>query len=236
MTALAMMGAAISLVSTGEPRLAAAQADAQDRVAALKQSLQDGQARLRQYEWIETTVISLKGEEKARKQNRCYYGADGTVQKIAIGEPPPAQSSGGGRGRLKQRIVEKKKDEMQDYMERAANLMQLYVPPSPAQIQAAKDAGKIAIRPQPGGRVRIEISHYLQANDALNIDVDGAASRLLGLSVSTYLDTPEDPVTLAVQMGNLPDGATFAAQTALEAKAKNIRVVTQNTGHRRVAR
>ena len=46
----------------------------QDHVAALKQSLGQGQAMLRQYEWIETTVINFKGEEKSRKQNRCYYG------------------------------------------------------------------------------------------------------------------------------------------------------------------
>ena len=57
---------------------------AQDSVAALKQSMQQGQAKIRQYEWVETTIISLKGEEKARKQNRCYYGADGKVQKVPL--------------------------------------------------------------------------------------------------------------------------------------------------------
>ena len=66
----------------------------------------------------------------------------------------------------------------------------------------------------------------------MTIDIDGAANRLLGLGVNTYLDKPDEPVTLAVQMGALPDGATYAAQTTLEAKAKNIRVVIQNSGHR----
>jgi hypothetical protein len=50
-------------------------------VGALKATLAASQATLRQYEWIETTVVSLKGEEKSRKQQRCYYGADGTLQK-----------------------------------------------------------------------------------------------------------------------------------------------------------
>ena len=57
----------------------------QERIAAIKQSLQESQARLRSYEWIETTVVSLKGEEKSRKQNRCYYGAEGKVQKVSVG-------------------------------------------------------------------------------------------------------------------------------------------------------
>jgi len=32
-----------------------------ERVLALKQSLQESQQRLRAYEWIETTVVNLKG-------------------------------------------------------------------------------------------------------------------------------------------------------------------------------
>jgi len=35
----------------------------EEPVAALKQSLAENQARLRQYEWVETTAVSLKGEE-----------------------------------------------------------------------------------------------------------------------------------------------------------------------------
>ena len=75
----------------------------QERVAALKQSMQESQTKLRQYEWIETTIISLKGEEKARTQKRCYYGADGKLQKVPIGSPAPAQqppAGGGRRGRV----------------------------------------------------------------------------------------------------------------------------------------
>jgi hypothetical protein len=41
-------------------------------------------AALRTYEWMETTVVSMKGEEKSRKQNRCYYGADGKVEKVPV--------------------------------------------------------------------------------------------------------------------------------------------------------
>src|SRR5678815_3285784 len=89
-------------------------------VAALKQNLAESQKRLRQYEWIETTAISLKGEEKSRKQQRVYYGADGTLTKTPIGAAPapkPSQPSGRrGGGRVKEKIVENKKDEMQEYM------------------------------------------------------------------------------------------------------------------------
>jgi hypothetical protein len=213
---------------------------AQDPVAALKKSLQEGMAKIRQYEWVETTVISLKGEEKSRKQNRCYYGADGKVQKTSLDQaPPPAQAQGGGGrrgGKLKQQVVENKKDEMKDYMDRAGALIHQYVPPDPAKIQAAKDAKRVAMNPLDGGKVRLVISQYLLPGDSLTVDLDSAAGRLLGLGVNTYLDKPEEPVTLAVQMGALPDGATYAAQTTLEAKAKNIKVVVQNSGYRPISR
>jgi hypothetical protein len=214
---------------------------AQDHVAALKQTMQQGMALARKYEWVETTIISMKGEEKSRKQNRCYYGADGKVQKTPVAQPAQqaqAQSSGkGGRrggGRVKEQVVENKKEEMTEYMQKAVALVHSYVPPNPAQIQAAKDAGRVAATPQPGGKVRLVISQYLKPGDSLTIDMDSAANKLLSMGVNSYLDKKEDVVTLAVQMSSLPDGAIYTSQTTLEAKAKNLTVVVQNTGYRPV--
>jgi hypothetical protein len=39
-------------------------------------------------------------------------------------------------------------------------------------------------------------------------------------------------VTLDVRYARLPDGTSYIAQTTLEAAAKNIKVVVQNSGHR----
>ena len=242
LSAIVVATAALGMAAVLEGQQAPAQGAGggqADHVAALKQTMQQGMGLARKYEWVETTTISLKGEEKSKKQNRCYYGADGKVQKISLDQPQqqaPAQSAGGrGRGgRLKEKIVENKKDEMKEYMEKAAALIHAYVPPNPQQIQAAKDAGRITMNPQAGGAVRLVIAQYLKPGDALSIDMDPKANRILGLGVSSYLDTTDDVVTLAVQMSALPDGAIFAGQTTLEAKAKNITVVIQNSGHRPV--
>ncbi len=208
----------------------------QERVAELKQSMQESQAKLRQYEWIETTIISLKGEEKSRSQKRCSYGADGSLQKVPIGTPAPAKQSptgGGRRGRVKAKVVENKKEDMKDYMERAAALVQQYVPPQPADLQRAKDAGKVTATPGASGLVRLELPDYLKPGDRLSIDVDAAKNQLRGLTVASYLDQPDEAVALAVQLGTLADGTSYAAQTTLDAAAKKIRVVIQNAGHRR---
>ena len=208
-------------------------------VATLKQNLEESQKRLRQYEWVETTVISLKGEEKARKQQRAYWGADGKLTKLPIGAPAPAAapSARGARGgRLKEAIVENKKDEMQEYMERAVTLIQKYVPPNPALVQKAKDGGKMVMRPPAQGKVRVEFTDFVQPSDLLAIDVDAAAARLGAISVATYLDKREDAVTLDVKFATLTDGTSYSASTTLDAKAKNIVVVITNSGHRPLAR
>jgi hypothetical protein len=212
-------------------------AAAQERIAALKQSLAQSQQRLRQYEWIETTVVSLKGEEKSRKQLRCYYGADGKVEKLPVSAPAApaaAPAGGGGRrgGRLKQTVVANKKEELSDYMERAVALVHRYVPPNPDDIDRAKTAGNVAVHPQQAGQVSLELTSYIKPADKMTIGIDTAANRLTALNVASYLDEPKDAVTLAVQFAALDDGTSYTAQTTLDATAKNVRVVIQNSGYR----
>jgi hypothetical protein len=225
------------LVILGLPLAVSASQDPltpEQRVAALKQSLADSQKRLHKYEWIETTIISLKGEEKARSQKRCYYGADGKLQKLEIAEAPEAKAAPKGRraGKLKTKIIENKKSDMQEYMERAAALIHQYVPPDPAQVQKVKDAGRVAITPLDQGRVGIAFTDYRQTGDRLTVLVNAKANNLDSLIVATYLDKPEDTVALDVRFATLEDRTSYTAQTTLDAKAKNIRVVVQNSGHR----
>jgi len=214
---------------------------APDRVAALKQSMAASQKQLRQYEWIETTIISMKGEEKSRKQQRCYYGADGKIQKLPVDSAQaaaPAKGSGGGRrrggGKVKESIVENKKEEISDYMKEAVALVHQYVPPNPELIEKSKAAGKVATKPGAAGQVGLDINDYLKPGDRLTVNLDGANNRLLGINIASYLEKPDDVVTLAVQFATLPDGTSYNAQTTLDAKEKNIRVVIQNSGHRPV--
>ena len=62
----------------------------------------------------------------------CQYGPDGKVQKFPVGQQP--QVSG---GKIKQRIVEKKKEELEQYMSQVKSLLSLYMPPDSQRMQAA---------------------------------------------------------------------------------------------------
>jgi len=208
----------------------APQSSVQERIVALKTALAASQANLRQYEWIETTVVSLKGEEKSRKQQRCYYGADGVLQKVVVDASPPPDTKRGLRGK----IIANKRAELTDYMQNAVDLVKSYVPPDPAKIQAAKDAGKVSIDVlEPGKRARLNFRDYQKPGDSLGIQIDLANNRVLGLTVSTYLNSPQDIVMLDMVMGQLTDGTIYASDTKLNAQAKDLTVTAQNSGYRK---
>ena len=202
----------------------------QAHVAALKESLTQSREQLKQYEWVETTVVLQNGEEKSTKQYRAHYGADRTVQKTLI-EASPEKKQRGLRGH----IIEKKKEELTDYMQRAVDLVKLYVPPSSEKIQAVKDAGNASLSAvEPGRRIRLNFRNYQMSGDMLAIDVDPKSNRLLGATVSTYLDDPKDAVELVIQFGLLPDGTTYPASVNLNAQAKKITVQVANADYRKV--
>jgi hypothetical protein len=201
-----------------------------ERVAALKTNLAVSQANLRQYEWIETTVVSLNGEEKSRKQQRCYYGADGVLQKVVVDASPPPEKRFGLRGR----IIANKTAELTTYMQSAVSLVKSYVPPDPARIQAAKDAGKVSIDvPVPGQSARINFRDYQKPGDNLGVGIDVASNRVSGITVASYLDSPSDAVTMIANMAQLNDGTTYTADITLNAVAKNLTVTVQNSGYRK---
>jgi hypothetical protein len=200
-----------------------------DRIAALKANVELSQAVLRQYEWIETTVITVKGDEKSRKQARCYYGADGGLQKVDLSSTPPSEKKRGLRGK----IAENKQEEMTDYMKDAVALVKMYVPPNPARIQAVKDAGKVSVTPLPGQRARLTFADYIKPGDSLTLDVDLATSRPIEAKVATYLDKKE-PVTLSLQFSTLDNNSTYPATVILVAQAKDLGITLQNGGYRKV--
>jgi hypothetical protein len=209
-----------------------AQPTPQQRAAAIKQQLQASQAKLRTYEWIETTVVNKDGEEKSRAQKRCYYGADGKLQKIVL-QQIASEPRGGP---LMRHAAEEKKKEMAAYMQSATELVHAYIPPNPGLIQKSIDSGKLGVQMlDPGRRARLNFGDYLKPGDSLGIEIDLPTNRLLGISVGSYLDTRDEPVALSVKVSALADGTIYVERSQLEAKAKGLGVVVENSGYRRLA-
>jgi hypothetical protein len=203
--------------------------DLQQKLAAVQQSMAENKQKLQQYQWIETTQITLKGDAKPPTQNLCSYGADGRVQKTPIG-PPPEQPSG---GRAKEKIITKKKEEMQDYMGNVKALLSLYVPPDPQKMQKAYQAGKVSLNPA-GGAVNLIFKDYALPGDQMTLTFDTAARKISSLNINTYMEEPKNAVTLQVQMASLPDGTNYVQQTVLNAAAKQMVVTTTNSKYQKL--
>ncbi|MGB8539998.1 MAG: hypothetical protein WCD49_00035 [Candidatus Acidiferrales bacterium] len=204
-------------------------AELQQKLAAVKLSAAENKQRLRQYQWTETIQITLKGDAKSPTQNLCQYGPDGQVQKTPIG-PPPEQPSG---GRLKQRVIARKKAEMQDYMEDVKGLLTMYVPPDPQKMQQAFQAGKLSFNPA-GAVVNLIFTDYAQPGDRMTVTFDSASKKITALSVNTYMGETKDAVTLQVHMASLPDGTNYSQQTVLNASAKELVVTTTNSNYQKL--
>jgi hypothetical protein len=225
----AAVGVAIGLPAFSQQ--AGANPELQQKIAALKQSVAENQQALRRYTWTETMETLLKGETKSTKQSRCQYGPDGKVQKTEVGggAPPPEKKRG-----LKGRVIEKKKGEMTDYMQRVAALIKRYVPPEGSQIQESFQAGRAAIQPSAGGTVILVFRDYAKPGDAVTLTFDTTARKIQGYDVKSYLDAPEDVVSLKVVFQDLPDGTNYVAQSILDATAKQIQIRTTNSGYNKL--
>jgi hypothetical protein len=204
----------------------------EDRVAIVKDSFVASKEALRQYEWIETVALSLGGEEKIRQQYRCYFGAEGALQKVPVAADAKEEKKRGLRGK----VVESKQNELKASLKGAMDLLRQYVPLDPVKIQAAKDAGNVSVSvPAADGLVRITIKNYLKPGDEVGIEMDTAKNTLQTVSVTTFVEQAKEknPVSAKVSYAALQDGTIYPVKEALAISAQGLNVDVQNSGYRK---
>jgi hypothetical protein len=197
------------------------------RLAAVKEKVAANRQALQHYTWTETTQVSLNGEVKSSRQSSCRYGPDGKPQCTPVGPPPQQPEEKGIRGR----IVERKKEELTDYMQQVKGVIGLYVPPEAARMEAAHKAGNMSISRPEAGEAALVFKNYAQPGDSMSLDFAMATKKMTALSVNTYVGDPSGPVTLTVDFASLPDGTNYPARTVVNAAAKGIQVTTTNSNY-----
>lgn len=200
-----------------------------EKLASIKASVDENQQKLHRYTWTETSVITANGREMPPKQSICSYGPDGKIQKVPVGGAADTTSENHG-GRLMQRIVEKKKADMTDYMQQVGQVIALYVPPDPQKMQQSFEAKKVSFE-HDNGQAGLVFKDYAQHGDSMTIEFDTASRKIRTLRVSTWLDSPQDAVTLVVDFATLPDGTNHPSRTTLDAQAKGIHVVSTESNY-----
>lgn len=216
--------AALIIIAYAVPAVADGPTPA-DRVAALKAHLAESQSVLRQYEWLETVVVSIKGDDYSRTEQRCYHNGAGQLLKAPV--PQPAKPAKYG---LFGKIPEERKEDMRIYMQEAVTLLHQYIPLNPNGIQAVTEDGKLSFNvTDPGKRGELTIRDFLKKGDRVTLDIDLTDNRPLSLKIDSFLDTHTDAVILKVNFGSLYGTATFAREISLADKGKGITITVQNT-------
>lgn len=201
----------------------------QERLGEIKQASAANKQALAHYTWQEQQTISLKGEVKKTQLFQVTVGPDGQQQKTELDSSPAPQPSG---RRVKQRIVEKKTEEYQQYGQQIAALAKQYTQPDPQKLQQAYQQGNVSLQSGGGeGVVTLVIKNYIKPNDSVKLLFNRQAKALQSMQVNTYLNDPSDAVTISAQLAKLPDGTNHVATTQINGVSKQLTVATQNSNY-----
>src|SRR6201987_3797308 len=204
----------------------------QQRVQEIKQSQAANKQQLAKYTWQETQTISLKGEVKKTNMYLVRIGPDGTQQKTPIDAQPAAQPSG---GRLKRHIVEKKKEEFEDYAQQIAALAKQYAQFDPDTLQQAFQKGNVSFEPGGDGVITLTIKSYLKPNDLVTMTFNRQQKGIQSFNVSSYLNDPSDAVKINVQFAKIPNGPNHVASMLVNGVSKQLTVNIQNSNYQLAA-
>ncbi|MFP5207711.1 MAG: hypothetical protein ACLGRW_00315 [Acidobacteriota bacterium] len=224
---------AVGLVFSQAPEM-------QQKIAELKQAVASNKQALAQYTWVEQVTISLKGEQKKQQNFQVRIGPDGKPQKQSLDQAQPQQSANGDarrrRGRVKEHVVEKKKEEYKDYADSIKSLIEQYVPPEKEMIEQAKAKGNIEVSPAPGsdGNYQLVFTNYVKPGDKMAIVFDKARNAIVSVAINSYLDDPKDVITAEIQFSSLPGGPNHVASVAINGVSKQLAIAIQNGNYQRL--
>ncbi len=212
----------VSIVSAQNPEL-------QQKVAEVKEAMAANKQALAQYTWQEQVTVSLKGDVKKQEHFQVRLGPDGKPQKQSLDPPQEAAAPSGGR--LKQHVVEKKKDEYKDYVDQIKQLIQQYVPPDKDMLQQAAQQGNVALGPAGGapGQYRLVLTNYVKPGDKMTLLFDKQQKALVSVSIASYLSDPKDAVNVSVTFAGIPGGPNHVASESIDGVSKQLTIVIANS-------
>ena len=134
---------------------------------AIKQAQDTNKQKLAQYTWQETETISIKGSVKDTKIYQVQM-VNGQQQKNPLSDQKA--QSGGHEGRMKERMIEKKTEEYEQYGQQISALAKQYTTPNPQLLMQAKQAGNISVQPG-AGTVSLVIKNYIKPGDSVTMTI-----------------------------------------------------------------
>ena len=181
------------------------------------------------YQWRESVLVTVDGDQAPPRQSLCRYAVDGTILKTPVG--PAGDDSAIHDGPLPRHMTSKKEEEIADVGQVAGE----YVPPLPDELRDAAAKGKVTLERDSQGGPALVFHNYKKPGDEMKLILDPMSMQEIGIDISTYLDNGRSPVTVQVQFARLADDTLYPAQTIIQAPEKRILIATTNTNYVKLA-
>ena len=205
------------------------------------QAQKENSAALKQYSWKSRTELEVKGESKSVKLEQVRYDLDGKQQKTDIGGAPqkqPTQEAGGGRrrrggGRLKQKIVENKKEEFAELMKGLGQLVASYAHLPPDKMQAFVQNATVAPgQGEMADALMIQGTNVQLAGDTMGVWIDPKSYMMRRIEIRSSFE--DKPVHFTGEFRAVADGPTYPARLTLQYPDKEIELTIENYDYTRL--
>jgi hypothetical protein len=228
---LALTVAVVSMVALTGATAVAQSPQMEEKLMVIKQAQQANKQKLAQYTWQETETISIKGNVKDTKVYQVQM-VNGQPQKNLLNDQKA--QSGGREGRVKERIIDKETQEYEQYGQQIGALAKQYTTPDPERLMQAKQQGNISLQIGGNGTVSLVIKNYIKPGDSMTMTINEQTHSPVSVQVNSYLNDPEDAVTISAQFAQLPDGTNHVATTQIDGVSKHLGINEQNSNYQRM--
>lgn len=199
----------------------------QQKIQAMQEAETQNEQRLHQFQWIETTTVTINGKSRPSTQSSCRYSPYGTLIKTPIGSPPAPPSHSGGP--IRERIEEKKIKEAQEELGEIRELASRYLPLNPDALTEAFHNRRVDLETEPAGGDALVINGYVKPGDTLTLELSATTTQIRRIAIRSYFESPSDVMTADVQFSALEDGTTYPSLTTIDYPVKRISISTASS-------
>jgi hypothetical protein len=193
------------------------------------QDMKQNSEELKHYSYTRRTEIQIKDKSLGARVDLVRY-LNGKMETIPIETPARPDQSGdrrGLRGRIVEKKMEQKKDEMKEERERLEGLLHSYLSPGTDSMRAMLEEAAISrMGPGPDADIKIVAKGIVKPSDSFTLVWSVVNRRPVSIDIRAELDGK--PVQLTLEYDNLKGGPFYAAHTviAMPKKETVIRIDT----------
>jgi hypothetical protein len=217
------------LIATGA--IAAAQ---NPGALGIGESLKQNAEELKHYSYKRRTEIQVKDKSLGARVDLVRF-VNGKTETIPIETPPRPEQSGGRRGlrgKIIEKRVEQKKDEMKEERERLEELLHSYTSPGSDSMRTIFAKAALSRRgPDPDADVEIVAKGIMKSSDSFTLVWSAVNHRPVSIDIRADLDGK--PVQLTLEYAALRDGPFYVAHTRIAMPKKETVIRIDNFDYSR---